>query len=625
MRYPDDFVEKVRDSSNLVEVISQYTQLKATGSNLMGLCPFPDHNEKSPSFSVSQSKQLYHCFGCKKSGNIFSFLQTYNGMNFPEAIEYLANRAQIPLPKLEEFSTEKQNQFDKNKEIKKRLFRINDFSNKFFRNSFKKLGPDHFVRKYAKERGLTEEIIEKFQIGYAIDAWEALSTDLNKNKAPLQEAQLLGLIKQRKDKSGFFDMFRNRLMFPILNPTGEVVGFGGRVLKKEDNPKYLNSPESPIFHKGRTLYGLHETAKHIRIEDRCIVVEGYMDLISLFRDGIQNTVANLGTAFTQEHAKLIKRYTKNVTVLFDGDSAGQTAAERALPILLQEGLYPNGLNLPEALDPDEFKEKYGVDALKEKLSSAQDLYFWYLDRKLKDYDGSPAQKVQIIDLIYPVLSVVSDKRLRELYIQETADRLQLDVNWLKTALRDMWRQKKQNNPNSPSSSQTKGGEAIFGTRHQQNLNNSKYLGIASAPKEELELFKLALAQEKYFNLLVAGEGFAGFSHETLSKIFTELASKYRQNTNNFDKLPALAVSYLKGNDSATITQNIHGDFYKEESQTQKLFEDCLRRLEKREKKLEIQRLRSQLKSEQDTETLKEYMKLFNSNKDSSNNESANER
>src|SRR5690606_26350914 len=283
---------------------------------------------------------------------------------------------------------------------------VNLLAGSFFRGELSKLSEEHPAKVYLKNRGLTQEIIDTFKIGYSQDSWDSLVRFLNSKKAPLNFAQALGLVKQKSSKKDYFDIFRNRIMFPILSPKGEVLGFGARTIANE-NPKYLNSPESEVFHKGKVLYGLNEAAKYIRIEDSVIVVEGYMDLITLHQYGFKNVVATLGTALTSDHAKLLKRSTKNVLVLFDSDQAGQFAQERSLPILLSEGLLPKAISLGESKDPDEFLRTNGAEKLKEKIKHAMDLFLVLWQRVSAGLGNGPADKVHKFELIAPYLQSIN--------------------------------------------------------------------------------------------------------------------------------------------------------------------------------------------------------------------------
>ena len=453
MRFPPDFIERVAEANNIVDIISQYTQLKPTGGGLMGRCPFPDHPEKTPSFSVSEMKQVYHCFGCHKKGNIFTFLQFYNGMSFPEAIEYLANRAHIALPEVPSQDAQKQDFVAKKK---KQIAAVNKHAAEFFRLQFKKLPSDHPAKVYASNRGLTGEILDTLQIGYTSEEWDGIIKYFESKAIPLALAEEAKLIKARSGgKTGYFDLFRERLMFPIHSTMGEPIAFGGRILEKGE-PKYLNSPETPVFHKGKVLYGLAQTAKFIRSEDQAIVVEGYMDLISLYKSGITNVVATMGTALTPDHGKMLSRITKNIVVLFDGDSAGQTAAERSLPILLSAGLHPRGLVLPDNQDPDDYVTKHGPDALRNAIGQSTDLFSLILSMWMKDYRGEAAQKVNLCDQLEPIFASIQDSRLRQLYLKDAAEKMRVEERWLyhavtKTTSKNMPSQNTRSMPTSPTS------------------------------------------------------------------------------------------------------------------------------------------------------------------------------
>ncbi|HVK60133.1 MAG TPA: DNA primase, partial [Bdellovibrionales bacterium] len=438
MRFPQDFIEKVRESNNIVEIIGQHTELKGSGHRMMGRCPFPDHSDKSPSFSVTEDNQLYYCYGCKKGGNVFNFLETYNGMSFPEAIEFLARRANIALPEKTEAERRPGQLTSDQKDI---YLKINKAAAVFFHHQLKSLPEDHVAKNYLVKRGLTEEIVEKFRIGVTLDDWQGLAKLLESKGAPLKSAEALGLLKPKKNppKGGpqsdqYFDLFRERLMFPIFSPTSDVIGFGGRTLG-DALPKYVNSSDSPVFNKSKILYGLHETGKFIRAQDEAIVVEGYMDAIALYAAGIKNVVAILGTAFTADHARLLKRYTLNVKMLLDGDEAGINAADRSLPVLLEGGLMPKGYILPEKMDPDDFVKANGADALRKELDRSTELFTLLLTKRwMAVYHGSPSEKVQIIEEASRSLKAMPNRQLQELYLMELARQLDVDISFVRRAL-----------------------------------------------------------------------------------------------------------------------------------------------------------------------------------------------
>lgn len=538
MKFSQDFIEKVRDASNVVEVISQFTQLRKAGANYQGLCPFPDHKEKTPSFSVSETKQLYHCFGCKKSGNVFTFVEAMQGFTFPEAVEFLANRAQIPIPednRDEAFVSQSQ-------ELKKQLYRINRFAKTFYQQQLEKLPNDSAVKKYLDDRGLKPETVAFFELGLAPDGWTSLVDQLEKQKIPVALAEEAGLAKSRgQGKNGNYDMFRDRLMFPILSHTGETIAFGGRILG-EGQPKYLNSPESLVFHKGRVFYGLHETAKFIRSADQAIVVEGYMDFLALYQAGFTNVVATLGTAMTADHARMIKRYTKNVLVLFDGDDAGMHAAERSLPILLQEGLYPRSLILPDRYDPDEFIQEKGVPALKALLDKAPELFSWVMDRVFHGFQATHAEKVQIVDRVAPILKVTVDTRLRDLFQRELSERLSVPPGWLYKALQGNSSESSNRAP-APQSQMAPAAAPVAQKETNQQAYQAPQTGaipakirIEKAPRAELELLNLAIKNEQHLKEIMGLQIVDQMQNAGVRETFCLLFQLYGQMPNEFDKL-----------------------------------------------------------------------------------------
>jgi DNA primase catalytic core len=438
LRFTQDFIEKVREANNIAEIIGQHTELKGTGHRLMGRCPFPDHSDKSPSFSVGEDNQLYYCYGCKKGGNLYTFLETFNGMSFPEAVEFLARRANIALPETDEGGNKRTGLSHDQKDL---YLKINRLAAVHYHHNLKSMTEEHASQKYLVKRGLNAEIVEKFRLGLSTDDWSGLGKLFESKGVPLSAGEALGLLKPKKNppKSGpksdqYFDLFRERLMFPIFSPTGDVIGFGGRTLT-DQLPKYVNSSDSPVFNKSRVLYGLHETGKFIRAQDEAIVVEGYMDAISLYAAGIKNVVAILGTAFTPEHAKLLKRYTLNVKMLLDGDEAGINAADRSLPVLLEAGLMPKGFILPEKMDPDDFVRANGAEALKMEISRAPELFNLLLTQRwMKLYHGSASEKVQIVDEAANAMKNMASKQLQELYVLELSRQLDVDMGWVRRAL-----------------------------------------------------------------------------------------------------------------------------------------------------------------------------------------------
>ena len=371
MRISDEMVEKIKQENDIVDVVSEVVSLKRHGRNYFGLCPF--HNDKSPSLSVSQDKQIYKCFSCNEAGNVITFVMKQKNMNFPEALKYLADRANIPL----EIGDSKSTGTMKKKEA---LFKANVETARFY---FKALNGSRVAKEYFTNRGIKESTIRRFGLGYAKDGWNNLIYYLRKKGFKDEVLQEAGLILKSEKKGTLYDRFRNRVMFPVFDIKGNVIGFGGRVLD-DSKPKYLNSPETLIFQKGTNLYGLNFALKD-KIEDRYfIIVEGYMDCISLHQYGITNVVASLGTALTINQARLLKRYADKIIISYDADIAGQNATIRGLEILKEAGLDVRVLVIPEGKDPDEFIRVNGKEAFLKLVNSAESLIEYRLNRAEED-------------------------------------------------------------------------------------------------------------------------------------------------------------------------------------------------------------------------------------------------
>ncbi|MGZ3769229.1 MAG: DNA primase [Bdellovibrio sp.] len=611
MRYSQDFIEKVSEANNLVDIISQYTQLKPSGSGLMGRCPFPDHAEKTASFSVSETKQVYHCFGCHKSGNLFTFLRDYQGMNFPEAVEYLANRASIPVP-----APEKDDEVrDQATEKKKLLLKINKLAAQYFSEQLKRVPFDHPIRKYISSRGLTQEVIDTFGIGYAVSEWDGLEKYLISKQVPLALAEEAKLVKARNNKSGYFDIFRDRLMFPIFSPIGEPIAFGGRYLeKKENEPKYLNSPETPVFVKGKILYGLSQTARYIRSEDLALIVEGYMDLVSLYQSGIRNVVATMGTALTSDHGKMLKRMTKNVVALFDGDAAGIEAAERSLPILLSADLYPKGLTLPNSMDPDDYVKKYGPEALKAELDKAPDLFVVVLNRWMEGYRGDASEKVKLADKLKPLYSVIPDLRLRDLYLAEAAQKMSVTLPWLRQAVGlqssgPVYSQNKSAMMRTIAPTSATASNPNIPREVSQSAEGGK-ISLKGSSKAEILLLSLVLKSRANFEKFVNENLIENIAHEGLKKIFEKATDVYRQDLNKFDKLTSLLVSYVDQPEFLFQGEPSLGtDPGFDEEAELKLLRDCFKRVRENFLREQAKRLARDIKNEPSSEKLEQIMNI----------------
>ena len=420
MFYPDELIEEVRSRNDIVDVISGYVHLQKKGANYFGLCPF--HNEKSPSFSVSRSKQMYYCFGCGAGGNVFTFLMEYENDTFPEAVKALADRAGISLPEADESEEAKREQSKRS-----RLLAINKEAAKYFYFQLRaKQGEPglHYLRK----RQLTDETIHRFGLGYAIKTADDLVLYL-KGKGYSEELIREAGLCNTDEKHGMYDKFWNRVMFPIEDINHRVIGFGGRVMG-DGKPKYLNSPETPIFDKSRNLYGLN-FARSSR-KGNIILCEGYMDVIAMHQAGFNQAVASLGTAFTLGQAGLLKRYTKEVLLSYDSDGAGVKAALRAIGILKEAGLTGRVINLEPYKDPDEFIKNLGAEVFQERIDNAENSFLFEIRMLQREYDlNDPEKKTEFHRAVAKKLCEFPEEVERENYLEAVAEKYHIGFESLR--------------------------------------------------------------------------------------------------------------------------------------------------------------------------------------------------
>ncbi len=413
----EDTVQLIKDAADIAEIIGEHVSLKRAGTNLKGLCPF--HSEKTPSFTVNPDRKTYHCFGCGEGGDAISFMMNFHRLSFAEALKELARKYQIALPE------KPLNPQELEKAQKREALHIaNEKAAVLFHQLLLSDPSAQKAREYLAKRGIPEEITKEFRLGFAPDSWNFLVNGLPKQKISVEAAKEAGLIVPR-DNGGFYDRFRNRVMFPIIGLTGRVVAFGGRILD-DGQPKYMNSPESPVFDKSRTLFGLYQNREHIRQAKNCLVVEGNFDLLSLVVHGVRNVVAPLGTALTQAHIRSLKGYTDEVILLFDGDQAGLKAAMRSVPLLLSEQVTARIAVLPETHDPDTFIRDFGRDGLSKHLETAMPLPEFVFDKLVAQHGQSVAGKTKIVAELQELIKAIGDQHLqRTLFVSHFAKKLGL--------------------------------------------------------------------------------------------------------------------------------------------------------------------------------------------------------
>jgi len=439
---PDDMVEEVRSRADIVDVIGEFVQLKKSGREYKANCPF--HEERTPSFYVVPDKGFYKCFGCGKSGDVFSFVMEKQGMDFVEAVKHVAARSGVEVREVRRGGPDE--------DPHRPLFEINAFARDWYRRQLLDERVGAKARAYLESRGVGLDVAERFGLGYAPDEWRGLREAAATHG--LDEALMLevGLLAKSEKSEEPYDRFRDRIIFPIEGLSGRVIAFGGRVLRDtKDAPKYLNSPETPVFQKGQNLYGLSWARHAIRKEERALVVEGYMDVVSVAARGFENVVAPLGTALTREQAQLLAKYCTRVLLLFDSDAAGLKATFRAADALLEEGLHPAVVTLPQGEDPDTVVRKEGPDALRRYMDDALDV----LDRMMqileqKDFFSSIERTRDAVDRLLPKLRAAADPTLRDIYVDKVAKRTGVRRETLEAEMRRTKRRAPANQESAPA-------------------------------------------------------------------------------------------------------------------------------------------------------------------------------
>ena len=555
---PENILDDILARVNIVEIISGCIPLKRAGRNFKACCPF--HHEKTASFVVSPERQIYNCFGCGESGNAFKFLMRYERMDFPEAVETLARKVGVILP---------ENDFkdNKNQGLVTELFRVNESAAQFYctnLNSSQGSGPKDYLLK----RGILPETINVLKIGFALDKWDSLINHLRGKGFSLDILEKAGLIVNR-DTGGYYDRFRNRIVFPVFDIKGRVLGFGARVLDSS-LPKYINSPETPVYTKGRNLYGLNLAKESIRENDFVGVVEGYMDFILPHQEGVKSIVASQGTALTVEQVRLLKRYTNNVIVIYDADSAGELATLRSLDIFVEEEVDVKVVSLPKGFDPDSFVRKNGIEGFRKEIENAVNLFDYKLAVLKSRYDIKEiANKAKVSSLMFETINKFKNAILRAEYLKKLS--FELGVN--EEALLEEAK---------------KGNKDKFRTPPQIN---SKKKPLDISPTEKL-LMSLMLEENSLINRIKENFDPQDFKDERISRIVSVMFKLIEQGK---EVRPQSLVNHFEDDISYLICES---DFLPEGmslEHKERMVDDCLKRLKDSRAKVKREKLHEEIK------------------------------
>ncbi|MDM5221956.1 DNA primase [Peribacillus sp. NJ11] len=432
-RIEDEKINQIREAVDIVDLIGEYVQLKKQGRNYFGLCPF--HGENSPSFSVSTEKQIFHCFGCGAGGNIFTFLMDIEGYNFVESAKVLAEKGNVPL----DVEMNKDSKRSNMPAGSQQMVEAHDLLRKFYHHLLVNTKEGQDALEYLLKRGFTEETIEKFQIGYSLDSWDFVSKFLLKRGFPAEYMEQAGLIIYREKDESYFDRFRNRVMFPIMDHQGNTIAFSGRAMG-DDEPKYLNSPETPIFNKSKTLYNFHHARPHIRKKEQVVIFEGFADCISAVRAGVENSVATMGTALTDQHIQLLKRNTDQILICYDSDSAGLNAANRAVNMLQDHEFSVKVALMPDKMDPDDYIKEFGEKSFVSEVIGASLTYMAFKMHYLRRGKNvnNEGDRIQYIEEVLKEISRLPNAVERDHYLRQLSSEFSLSLDALEQQQRQVF-------------------------------------------------------------------------------------------------------------------------------------------------------------------------------------------
>ncbi len=552
--FDDSALTEIRNRLDLVDLVSEQVSLKKAGSNYKGLCPF--HSEKTPSFIVSPEKQIFHCFGCHEGGDLFSFLMKLESLTFPEAIEKLASKAGV------EFQTNADQQKIKNEnEI---LYQANRVAAWHYHETLKKSEKAEKARKYLLDRGIGEKEVERFRLGFSLNEPDELIKTFEKKNIPVKAAEKTGILK--KGERGFFESFRERVIFPIFSKENKVVGLGGRILESgKETAKYINSPESPIYDKSSILFGFPLAREAIRKKNRVFIVEGYLDVLAMHQFGFEETVAPLGTALTPRQIGLLKRQVSEIIMLFDGDEAGWKATSRSLEHFLEQDLDPKVLILPSGEDPDSYLRSAGTKQFQEKLKEIRNLFTFFVDKVIAKNKRDIAGKAAIIAELKPYILKVSSPLKRNLSVRMIAEKLDIPENWVLEEL---------------------GLKPVSPTRRVAKTESKSK---SSSPEETL--IELFLKFESVRPVIIEKVQLDDFEDEELKKIIPFLSSEKKfQNLSWNEILGKLEKKEIKSRLTALLLKETVAN----ESNASQIATDCIDKIKKRDFKQRLKLLSGQI-------------------------------
>jgi len=565
-----DFVEQLKSSVDIVQVIQEYVRLRKAGPRFVGLCPF--HNEKTPSFSVHAAHQFYKCFGCGAGGDVLKFVMEIERLSFYEALKLLAEKHGIPMPKRSEYS-------DPETKLRAAIYQMNELAAEAFHAGLESSAGAE-ARAYLERRGVAPATVSEFGLGYAERSGQSLVRLFGRHNFTSEQLEVSGLVVKRDDGS-FYDRFRHRLMFPIHNESGKIIGFGGRALDPNEQAKYLNSSETPIYRKSYVLYNLHRAKHGIRQSDRVVLVEGYMDVVGVYAAGVHEVVASCGTSLTAQQVQAMKRHSEKIVVNFDPDAAGANAAERSINMLLDEGMHVRILALDGGLDPDEYCKERGAEAYAAKLESSKNYFYWLADRARAKFDMRTAEgRIAGFQFLLPAIQRLSDKLERLAVVNDVAGYLGVDA-----------------------------GPVLESFRRAASERREKTVRAAQEPVRTVErilLNLLLVSAEARDHLLPQLQRTPAVAQFATRRIFEALFALYEADHSiSFTALDAR----LEEEDRALLASAVLGDETNEQVVSLEQGEACLRSLETSQRETERTALKARVKAAEREGNFAEALRL----------------